>query len=64
MDTSERGFRVLLELIATMRATQLPLSQTQKVRLQRALDHLDSLSDASVTVADPISVNYEDGVLK
>ena len=47
-----------------MRATQLPLSQTQKVRLQRALDHLDSLSDASVTVADPISVNYEDGVLK
>lgn len=55
-----------------MRGSQLPLSQTQKVRLQRALDQLDSLSlssatpnsDASVAVADPISVNYEDGVLK
>ncbi|MED6134765.1 exosome non-catalytic core subunit rrp4 [Stylosanthes scabra] len=52
-----------------MRGLQLPLSQTQKVRLQNALNHLESLSskvnsDASVTVADSISVNHEDGVLK
>ncbi|MED6130477.1 exosome non-catalytic core subunit rrp4 [Stylosanthes scabra] len=52
-----------------MRGLQLPLSQTQKVRLQNALNQLESLSskvnsDASVTVADSISVNHEDGVLK
>ncbi|KAM6561469.1 hypothetical protein CsatA_030708 [Cannabis sativa] len=49
-----------------MRGTELPLNQTQKVRLQRALDKLESLSsksnsNASVTVADSIPVNYEDG---
>ncbi|XP_028795587.1 exosome complex component RRP4 homolog isoform X1 [Neltuma alba] len=52
-----------------MRGLQLPLSQTQKVRLQKALQQLESLSskvnsDASVTVADSISVNHEDGFLK
>ncbi|KAL9261501.1 Exosome complex component RRP4-like protein [Drosera capensis] len=52
-----------------MRGIQLSLNQTQKLRLQRALDKLDSLSsksnsNASVTVADTISVNYDDGVLK
>ncbi|EXB39314.1 hypothetical protein L484_025009 [Morus notabilis] len=52
-----------------MRGTQLSLNQTQKVRLQRALEQLESLSskvnsNASVTVADSIPVNYEDGVLK
>ncbi|XP_027352838.1 exosome complex component RRP4 homolog [Abrus precatorius] len=52
-----------------MREIKLPLSQTQKVRLQKALQQLESLSskvnsEASVTVADSISVNHEDGVLK
>ncbi|KAI9073305.1 hypothetical protein K1719_044740 [Acacia pycnantha] len=52
-----------------MRGLQLPLSQTQKVRLQKALQQLESLSskvnsDASVTIADSISVNHEDGFLK
>ncbi|KAI4349564.1 hypothetical protein L6164_010139 [Bauhinia variegata] len=52
-----------------MRGLQLPLSQTQRIRLQKALEHLESLSskvnsDASVTIADSIPVNYEDGVLK
>ncbi|GAB4841183.1 exosome non-catalytic core subunit rrp4 [Ancistrocladus abbreviatus] len=52
-----------------MRAIQLSLNQTQKLRLQRALQKLESLSstansNASVTVADTIPVNYEDGVLK
>lgn len=52
-----------------LRGTQLSLNQTQKVRLQRALQQLESLSskvnsNASVTVADSIPVNYEDGVLK
>ncbi|GAB2278023.1 exosome non-catalytic core subunit rrp4 [Dionaea muscipula] len=52
-----------------MRGIQLSLNQTQKLRLQRALDKLDSLSskrnsNASVTVADTIPVNHEDGVLK
>ncbi|KAK2412115.1 exosome complex component RRP4 protein [Trifolium repens] len=52
-----------------MREIQLQLSQTQKVRLQKALEHLESLSskvnsDASVTIADSIPVNHEDGVLK
>lgn len=52
-----------------MRGIQLSLNQTQKLRLQKALEHLESLSskttsNASVTVADTIPVNYEDGVLK
>lgn len=52
-----------------MREIQLPLNQTQKIRLQRALEKLESLSskltsNATVTVADPVPVNYEDGVLK
>ncbi|TYJ14063.1 hypothetical protein E1A91_A10G092300v1 [Gossypium mustelinum] len=52
-----------------MRGLQLPLSQTQRIRLQRALEKLQSLSckansDASVTVADTIPVNYEDAFLK
>ncbi|KAJ1433028.1 RNA-binding domain, S1 [Sesbania bispinosa] len=52
-----------------MRGIQLPLSQTQKLRLQKALEQLESLSskvnsDASVTIADSIPVNHEDGVLK
>ncbi|KAL4558806.1 hypothetical protein LXL04_037008 [Taraxacum kok-saghyz] len=52
-----------------MRGIELPLNQTQKIRLQRALELLDSLSsgtnsNASVTVADSIPVNQEDGVLK
>ncbi|KAF8015298.1 hypothetical protein BT93_H0950 [Corymbia citriodora subsp. variegata] len=52
-----------------MRGLQLPLTQTQKVRLQRALEKLESLpskanSNASVTVADTIPVNYDDGFLK
>ncbi|KAJ1405251.1 Nucleic acid-binding, OB-fold [Sesbania bispinosa] len=47
----------------------LPLSQTQKLRLQKALEQLETLSskvnsDASVTIADSIPVNHEDGVLK
>ncbi|XP_058757846.1 exosome complex component RRP4 homolog [Vicia villosa] len=52
-----------------MRGIQLQLSQTQKLRLQKALEQLESLSskvnsDASVTIADSIPVNHEDGVLK
>ncbi|PPD76758.1 hypothetical protein GOBAR_DD26313 [Gossypium barbadense] len=52
-----------------MRGLKLPLSQTQRVRLQRAFEKLQSLSamansDASVTVADTIPVNYEDAFLK
>lgn len=52
-----------------MRDLQLSLNQTQKIRLQRALDKLESLSsktnsNASVTVADTIPVNQEDGILK
>ncbi|KAA8543196.1 hypothetical protein F0562_021309 [Nyssa sinensis] len=52
-----------------MRGLQLSLNQTQKLRLERALEKLESLSskantNASVTVADTIPVNYEDGVLK
>ncbi|XP_057438825.1 exosome complex component RRP4 homolog [Lotus japonicus] len=52
-----------------MRGIQLTLSQTQKIRLQKALEQLESLSskvnsDASVTIADSIPVNHEDGVLK
>ncbi|KAL2932028.1 Exosome complex component RRP4-like protein, partial [Bienertia sinuspersici] len=52
-----------------MRDIELSLNQTQKIRLQRSLDKLQSLSstsncNSSVTVADTIPVNYEDGVLK
>ncbi|KDP21515.1 hypothetical protein JCGZ_21986 [Jatropha curcas] len=52
-----------------MREIQLPLNQTQKVRLQRALQQLESLhakvnSEASVTVADTIPINLEDSILK
>jgi exosome complex component RRP4 len=50
-------------------ASQIPLNQTQKLRLQIALQKLESLSskansNTSVTVADSIPVNLEDGVLK
>lgn len=59
---SEREMRELRDL-------QLSLNQTQKVRLQRALQQLQDVSSkanasASVTVADTIPVNHEDGVLK
>ncbi|KAK1291694.1 hypothetical protein QJS10_CPB17g01951 [Acorus calamus] len=54
-----------------MRELQVGLNQTQKVRLQSALKQLEELSSrvsnsstASVTVADTIPVNLEDGVLK
>jgi exosome complex component RRP4 len=52
-----------------MREIQLSLNKTQKIRLQRALEKLESLSskvnaNASVTIADSIPVSYEDGVLK
>ncbi|KAK2969638.1 hypothetical protein RJ640_025815 [Escallonia rubra] len=52
-----------------MRGIQLSLNQTQRLRLQTALELLETLSskaslNASVTVADTIPVNYEDGVLK
>ena len=52
-----------------MRGLQVSLNQTQKIRLQRALETLESISskansDASVVVADTIPLNYEDGVLK
>ncbi|KAL9659664.1 hypothetical protein QQ045_024472 [Rhodiola kirilowii] len=52
-----------------MRGLQLSLNQTQKLRLERALEKLESFSsransNASVTVADTIPVNFEDGVLK
>ncbi|KAK1316732.1 hypothetical protein QJS10_CPA05g00918 [Acorus calamus] len=54
-----------------MRELRVGLNQTQKVRLQSALKQLEELSSrvsnsstASVTVADTIPVNLEDGVLK
>lgn len=52
-----------------MRGLQFSLNQTQKIRLQRALETLESVSlkansNASVIVADTIPLNYEDGVLK
>ncbi|XP_022155678.1 exosome complex component RRP4 homolog isoform X2 [Momordica charantia] len=52
-----------------MRGLQISLNQTQKIRLQSALESLESISlkansDASVIVADTIPVNYEDGILK
>ncbi|XP_031274253.1 exosome complex component RRP4 homolog [Pistacia vera] len=51
-----------------MRNLQLLLNQTQKIRLQTALEKLESLSSKSnsnscVTVADSIPI-YEDGILK
>lgn len=47
----------------------LPLNQTQKLRLQKALEQLDYLSagansNACVTVADTILVDHQDGLLK
>lgn len=50
-----------------MREIELSLNQTQKIRLQRALDNLQSLSSKSkpsVTVAETIPVHNEDGILK
>ncbi|KAL6564290.1 exosome non-catalytic core subunit rrp4 [Orobanche minor] len=52
-----------------MRGLQLSLNKGQKLRFDRALEQLESLSskansDASVIVADDISVNYEDAILK
>ncbi|CAA0828139.1 ribosomal RNA processing 4 [Striga hermonthica] len=52
-----------------MRGLQFSLNKGQKLRLERALEQLESLSskansDASVIVADDISVNYEDAILK
>ncbi|XP_022967545.1 exosome complex component RRP4 homolog isoform X2 [Cucurbita maxima] len=52
-----------------MRELQISLNQTQRIRLQRALELLESISskansDASVIVADTIPLNYDDGVLK
>ncbi|KAL7112818.1 hypothetical protein ACP275_04G024800 [Erythranthe tilingii] len=52
-----------------MRGLQLSLSKGQKLRLERALEKLETLSsksnsDASVTVADDIAVNNEDAILK
>lgn len=53
-----------------MRDLHLSLNQTQRVRLQAALDQLDSYAAssaagaASVTVADTIPVNHEDNILK
>ncbi|CAL0307993.1 unnamed protein product [Lupinus luteus] len=45
------------------------LSKTLKLRLEKALEELESLSskvnsDASVTIADSIAVNHEDAILK
>lgn len=53
-----------------MRDLHLSLNQTQRVRLQAALDQLESYAastaaaSASVTVADTIPVNHEDNILK
>jgi len=48
-----------------MKEIELRLSETQKVRLRKALEQLESLSsNVSVIVADFIPVNHEDGVLK
>ncbi|KAL2507721.1 ribosomal RNA proCES [Forsythia ovata] len=52
-----------------MRGLQLSLNKNQKLRVERALEQLESLSlksnsDASVTVADNISVDCEDAILK
>ncbi|XXG80746.1 hypothetical protein AAC387_Pa09g1538 [Persea americana] len=51
-----------------MRDLRLSLNQTQKVRLEAALEELQELSSSAasaiVTVAETIPVNHEDGVLK
>ncbi|WCJ21477.1 hypothetical protein M5689_003626 [Euphorbia peplus] len=52
-----------------MREIQLSLNQTQKIRLQKSLQQLESLhsklhADASVTVADTIPISLEDSILK
>ncbi|XP_038982795.1 exosome complex component RRP4 homolog [Phoenix dactylifera] len=52
-----------------MRDLQLSLNQTQRVRLQVALQQLQDLASqaaasSSVTIADTIPVNNEDGILK
>ena len=52
-----------------MRKIQLPFTQTQKVRYERAIERLQSLSstvnsDASVILTDTIPVNHEDAFLK
>ncbi|KAI3449587.1 hypothetical protein Pfo_006252 [Paulownia fortunei] len=52
-----------------MRGLQLSFNKGQNLRLERALEKLESLSskansEASVIVADDISVNYEDAILK
>ncbi|XP_030949967.1 exosome complex component RRP4 homolog [Quercus lobata] len=54
-----------------MREIELSLNQTQKIRLKRALEKLESFSskansnsNASVSISDSIPVNLEDGVLK
>ncbi|KAK8950557.1 hypothetical protein KSP40_PGU015165 [Platanthera guangdongensis] len=53
-----------------MKELLISLNQTQKVRLQAALQHLAELasqvssSNLAVTVADTIPVNNEDGILK
>lgn len=48
------------------RRIQLQFNQTQKLRLQKAMESLSSNVnfDASVTIADSIPVNFEEGVLK
>ncbi|KAK9137127.1 hypothetical protein Sjap_007721 [Stephania japonica] len=51
-----------------MKELQVPLNQTQKIRLQTALQKLQDLSSkvdhSIVAVADTISVNHDDGFLK
>ncbi|RZC55335.1 hypothetical protein C5167_014181 [Papaver somniferum] len=54
-----------------MKELQVSLNQTQKVRLQTAIQQLEKLTarlsnsaDASVTVAETIPGNHEEGVLK
>ncbi|KAF9607157.1 hypothetical protein IFM89_032379 [Coptis chinensis] len=52
-----------------MKEVELALNQTQKIRLQKAFQHIQHLSSktnssASVIVTDTIPVNLEDGVLK
>ncbi|XP_019153776.1 PREDICTED: exosome complex component RRP4 homolog [Ipomoea nil] len=52
-----------------MKGLQISLNKTQKIRLERALELLESFSsktnsNASVTVADVIPVDHEDGILK
>lgn len=53
-----------------MRGLQLSLNQTQKIRLEKALEKLQSLSsskvnaNSSVTVADVIPLHSEDAILK